>query len=129
VLAGAAILLLASSWDGAIRAAPGDTPVIDPEVRAAVARGPTQVLVDLRLPGPSAFETDSGSSRQSAIAVAREVVLGRLVGTRYRLVRQYTTIPLLALEIGSDALRALEGMSDVVTRVRIDKARPLATPR
>jgi hypothetical protein len=105
-------------------------PVIDPEVRAAVARGPVRVLVELRLPEPVAPATpDAGVARERAIAAARKAVLGRLAGTAHRLVRQYTTIPLLALEIGPDALRALERMSDVVARVRAEQVRPPAAPR
>jgi hypothetical protein len=107
-----------------MRATADELPVIDPEVRAAVAQGAARVLVELKLPGP-----DARSPREPAIAAAREAVLARLVGTRFRLVRRYTTVPLLVLEIGADALRALEGMSDVVARVRLDKARPLPAPQ
>ena len=57
------------------------------------------------------------------IAAAQQAVLGRLSGTSHRLVRQYTSVPLLALEIGADALRALEGMGDLVIRVRAERAR------
>jgi hypothetical protein len=57
------------------------------------------------------------------------VVLARLTGTSYRLVRQYATVPLLALEIGPDALEALEKMGDVVTLVRLDRPRPPIAPR
>jgi hypothetical protein len=127
VLLGAAVLLLVSS--GRARATPGDTLVIDPEVRSAVTQGPTRVLVELRLPGPSASDTDSSPPRQPAIAAARQTVLARLTGTRYRLVRQYTTIPLLALEIGPEALQALEEMGDVVTRVRAEQIRSPTAPR
>ena len=104
-------------------------PVIDPDVRAAVTRGPARVLVDLRLPSPSASDTDPRRPREPAIAATRQIVLARLTGTAYRLVRQYRTVPLLALEIGADALAALERMGDVVVRVRVDKVLPPATPR
>jgi hypothetical protein len=106
-----------------------ETPVIDPEVRAAVARGPARVLVELRLPDPSAASPGVGSARGPAVATAREAVLKRLSGTVYRLVRQYTSIPLLALEIGPDALRALEAMGDLVVRVRAEQVRAPAAPR
>ena len=104
-------------------------PVIDPEVRAAVAQGPTRVLVELRLPAPSTSAQDAVAARERAIAAARQTILTRLSGTVHRLVRQYTAVPLLALEIGPDALRALEGMGDVVTRVRAERIRPPAAPR
>jgi hypothetical protein len=111
-----------------IRGASADTPVIDPDVRAAVAQPPARVLVELRLPGFST-DTDPGAPRTPAISAARQVVLARLTGTSYRLVRQYATVPLLALEIGPDALEALEKMGDVVTLVRLDRPRPPIAPR
>ena len=111
------------------RATLAEPPVIDPEVRAAVVRGPARVLVELRLPGPSASVADAVSARERAIATARQTVLAGLAGTRHRLVRQYTSIPLLALEIGPDALQALERMGDVVARVRAEQIRPPAAPR
>ena len=128
VLVGAA-LLLALSREHVARADSSDPPAIDPEVRAAVAHGPARVLVELRLPAPSAFDADPSSPRRAAIASARQIVLARLTGTSYRLVRQYATVPLLALEIGPDALDALGRMGDVVTRVRVDRVRPPIAPR
>jgi hypothetical protein len=109
--------------------AAGGTTVIDPEVRAAVARGPARVLVELRLPVPSASDPNPGAPRTAAITAARATVLSRLTGTGYRLVRQYGTVPLLALEIGPDALAALETMGDVVTSVRVDRVVPPPVPR
>jgi len=111
------------------RAAPGETPVIDPEVRAAVVRGPARVLVELSLPGPSASPADPVSARERVIAAARQAVLARLAGTSHRLARQYASVPLLALEIGPDALQALEGMGDLVARVRAEQIRPPAAAR
>jgi hypothetical protein len=117
-----------SSGARVIRGASADTPVIDPDVRAAVAQPPARVLVELRLPDLST-DTDPGAPRTPAISAARQVVLARLAGTSYRLVRQYATVPLLALEIGPDALEALEKMGDVVTLVRLDRPRPPIAPR
>jgi hypothetical protein len=128
VLVGGAALVLASGERRAARAETTETPVIDPEVRAAVARGPARVLVELRLPDPAA-SPGLGSAPGPAIAMAQEAVLRRLSGTLHRLVRQYTTVPLLALEIGPDALRALEAMGDLVVRVRADRVRAPAVPR
>ena len=102
--------------------------MIDPEVRAAVVQGPARVLVELRLPAPSASVADA-VARERAITTARQRVLAGLAGTRHRLVRQYTSIPLLALEIGPDALQALERMGDVVARVRAEQVHPPAAPR
>jgi hypothetical protein len=98
--------------------------VIDPDVRAAVAQGPARVLVELRLPAPAGAPPSGPAwTREQAITAARRVVHARLAGTSHRLVRQYTCVPLLALEIGPDALRALEGMGDVVTRVSTERVR------
>jgi hypothetical protein len=108
------------------RAASRDTPVIDPEIRAAVVQGPARVLVELRLPDPA---PGAGPAREQAIATARQAVLARLAKTSYRLVRQYTSVPLLALEIGPDALRVLEGLGDLVVGVRAERMRPPAAPR
>ena len=99
--------------------------MIDPEVRAAVAHGAARVLVELRLPAPrGAPQSGAASAQEQAIAAARQAVLARLSGTSHRLVRQYTSVPLLALEIGADALQALEGMGDLVARVRAERVRP-----
>jgi hypothetical protein len=104
------------------RAASEEAPVIDSEVRAATASGRARVLVELRLSG--AVRPPGGAAAQErVIAAAQQAVLGRLSGTPHRLVRQYTSVPLLALEIGADALRALEGMGDLVIRVRAERAR------
>ena len=96
--------------------------MIDPEVRAATMSGRARVLVELRLP-ESLPRPGGAAAQERAIAAAQQVVLGRLSGTAHRLVRQFTSVPLLALEIGADALRALEGMGDAVIRVRAERAR------
>jgi hypothetical protein len=101
-------------------------PVIDPEVRTAIGRGPARVLVELRMPEPA---PGTAPTREAAIAAARHAVLARLSGTTYRLVRDYTSVPLLALEIGPDALQALEAMGDLVARVRAEAIRQPIAPR
>jgi hypothetical protein len=106
-----------------------EPPVIDPEVRAAVARGPVRVIVEIRLPDPSTADPGVQSMREQAIVTVRQAILTRLSGTLHRLVRQYTTIPLLALEIGPDALLALETMGDLVVRVQGEQVRRPASPR
>ena len=85
-------------------------PVIAPAVRAAVAAGQTRVILDLRLtppfkpegelPGPAAVE-----AQHQAIAKAQAEVLARLSGTKFALVRQYDSLPTLALLIDADADR------------------------
>jgi hypothetical protein len=129
VLVGGAAVLLVPWGKEAARSTTIEPPVIDAEVRTAVAHGPARVIVELRLPDPSAAGPGTRSAREPAIAAARQAVLARLSGTLHRLVRQYTTVPLLALEIGPDALRALEAMGDLVVRVRAEQVRPPASPR
>ena len=99
------------------------SPRIDPEVREATTRGPTRVLVELRMPPRS----DASSSLGSAIASAQRELLSRLPPSHFSVVRRFETVPFLALEIDADALRALENMGDLVTRIVPD--RPLAPAR
>lgn len=92
----------------------GRQPVIDPEVRVVLRRQPARVLVELAV-----AETDS-ASRPHAIERAQDELLDRLRGTRTRLFRRYTSVPLLALEIDADSLARLEAMPDLVRQVRLD---------
>ena len=89
-------------------------PAIDPEVRVATQRGTARVLVEL-----SVAETNS-TSRPGLIEEAQNELLHRLQGVSARVVRRYTTVPLLALEIDAKALARLEAMSDLVIRVGMD---------
>jgi hypothetical protein len=105
------------------------TPVIDPDVRVAVARGSARVLLDLRVAGGSQPEAelptgDAVARQRAAIATAQQEVAARLTGTHFRITRQYTVVPMMAMGIGADALAALETMGDLVARVRVDSARP-----
>ena len=102
---------LAGAWS----ASGANDPVIDPDVRAAVDAGTVRVLVDLRV----------GSADTSAIARAQDETLRRLGGTSARLVRRYSSVALLALEIDAPALSRLEAMRDLVARVRTDRIVPL----
>jgi hypothetical protein len=102
--------------------------VIDPEVRAAVARGQARVLVELRPTGGSASPGDA-AAQERAIAAAQQAVLARLAQQSHRLVHRYTSVPLLSLEIGAAALGALETMGDLVLRVRADRLRAPSSPR
>jgi hypothetical protein len=77
-------------------------------VRGVKAADVTRVIVELRVPG-------TGDER--AIADAQRDVLARLGGTRVTVVRQYKTVPMIALEVDSAALAKLTQMGDLVTRV------------
>lgn len=87
--------------------------MIDSDVRADVARGPVRVLVELEV----------SRSTPAEIASAQQTVLSRLAGTQFTRGRQYSAVPMMALEIGADALAALETMGDLVRRVRADVPR------
>lgn len=103
-------------------------PMIDPHVRTAVAAGRARVVVDLRVPGGTTPEGDlspaDAAARRNAIAAAQQSVVSRLSGTDFSVSRRYTSVPQLALEIGADALLALERMGDLVISVRADRAVP-----
>lgn len=109
--------------------------MIEPEIRTAVATGGARVLVELRIPGGPRPEgalptADAVSAQRNAIAAAQQSVLSRLTGTHFSVGRRYTSVPLLALEIGADALAALEAMGDLVVNMRADRAMPPSrTPR
>jgi hypothetical protein len=118
---GAAMFLLACVRPGA---SDGSAPVVDPAVRHHVSQGSVRVLVELRV--TEAAQPEGGLSapevtrRRAAIAAAQSTVEQRLAGTRFTVHRRYETVPILAMEIGADALRALERMSDLVSRVHED---------
>jgi hypothetical protein len=102
------------------------SPVIDEGARAAVRQGSARVIVELRIPGGFKPEGDLGSpgavaAQRRAISEAQAKVVARLAGTRFSQVRQYRSVPFLALEVGPDALAALEHMGDVVSRVLEDR--------
>ena len=88
-----------------------DRPVIDPDVRAAIAAGPQRVLVELHV----------ASAEPSALRNAQDEVLRRLAGTGATLLRRYATAAVLALEIDAAALARLEQMRALVKRVRADR--------
>ena len=92
--------------------------VIDPEVRALVAAGRARVLVVLRV-----GETSDQDQRADAISRAQDAVLSRLPRGHVSVLRRYTSVPLLALEIDATALGALETMTDIVAGVKPDLTR------
>lgn len=114
-------------------AATGPRADVDPRVESQVARGPTRVLVELRVPGGVRPEGELSPERlaaqRRAIAAAQNEVLSRLAGTDFTLVRRFETVPLLALRIGPSALATLGTMGDVVTRVVADSTSPPAGQR
>ena len=68
-------------------------------------------------------ESGEEGQRADAISRAQDTVLARLPHGHASVVRRYTSIPMLALEIDEIALRALETMPDVVAAVKLDRPR------
>jgi len=92
-------------------------PLVDPDLFTLVHIGRTRVLVMLQVP-----ESGDEGQRADAIGRAQDAVLSRLPHGHASVVRRYTSIPMLALEIDEIALRALETMPDVVAAVKLDRS-------
>jgi hypothetical protein len=85
--------------------------------------GLARVIVELRLPtgrhvpeGRLANLAARAAQRRD-IATARGQLLARLRATSHRVKHQYTSVPLVALEIGPNSLQALAASGLHVTRV------------
>jgi hypothetical protein len=93
------------------------TPLIDADVVSQLAGGSrARVLVELRVDEPG-----DPRGRDDAIARAQNAVLSRLPHGHSLLVRRYTSVPLLALEIDAAALSALQAMTGIVDAVKPDR--------
>jgi subtilisin family serine protease len=116
-------------------AADSASSIVEPEVRNRMLReGRLRVIVELWLPGgahvPEGLLTGAGQGVQRRdIASARLHVLSRLVGRNHRVVQQYSTVPMVALEIGPDALTELEASSLSVRRVVVDTLNAPSLPQ
>jgi hypothetical protein len=104
------IALLAEAGTAAAQAAVPST--IDDLIAKATGQGSLRVIVEVKIdaPGPPTPET---------IAQAQDRVLQELGGTRHRVLRRFTTLPFLGLEVTADALTRL-GASAHVAGVRED---------
>jgi hypothetical protein len=94
-------------------------------VRQTVKSGTAKVPVDLRISAlkpEGELKPESVKAQRQAIAEGQDRVLSQLANTRFTVARRYQSIPLLALEVGADALAKLEGMTDVV---RVWRTAPL----
>lgn len=77
----------------------------------AQTEGAARVIVQLDVviqPEGNLDSTRAVLAQRQAIATTQSQVLAELAGTSHRLVRQFETIPFLALEVALDALAALE---------------------
>ena len=121
-------LLLAQCAGVAGTAGGGPRPLVDTAVRNAVSAGRSRVIVELRItpafkPEGELPDAAAVAAQRQAIANAQSDLLGRLAGTRFSLSHQYDGLPLMALEIGIDALSRLEASGDLVARVLPDAPR------
>jgi len=123
----AAVMLLVGPV--ACRTLAGNVP--KPLVDRAAQEGTVRVLVQLQVvakPEGELASAETVAAQRQAIAVAQSALMAELVGTRYRLIRTYETIPFLALDVSSDALRILEA-SPLVVGIEEDRLElPLSTP-
>ena len=88
---------------------------LDELLAKATQQGTLRVIVEVRLDAP-------GAPTPEAIALAQDLVLRELAGTGHRVLRRYATIPLLSLDVTSDALRRLGGSARVAS-IREDRLR------
>ncbi len=107
------LLIIVSPFIGMARAG-----AIPADIAAkAQAEGTVRIIVQLDVPtrpeGTLASPLAVSTQRQ-AITAGQAAVLADLTGTNHRVARQFATIPFLALEVGPDALAALEQSSTVV---------------
>ena len=106
-----------------------------PEVRERILReGRVRVIVEMRLPGgahvPEGLLTGAALSVQRRdIADAQLQILARLAGRTYRVLQQYSSVPLVALDVGPDALAELEASGAWVKRVVLDTLHAPSLPQ
>src|SRR5690349_20456432 len=104
------------------------------DVHDRVARdGHARVIIELRIPAgrhvaEGLLSPAAVSAQRSDIAAARAHVLIRLTGRAHRVLHQYETIPLLAMDVGPDAVLELEASAFWVTRVIADGVNVPALP-
>jgi hypothetical protein len=124
----AATFLLAQCTGVAGVASGSPRPLIDPAVRSGVSTGAARVIIELRIspafkPEGDLPDTAAVASQRQAISKAQSELLHRLAGTKFSISHQYDGLPLMALEIGGDALSRLEASGDLVARVLPDTPR------
>jgi hypothetical protein len=112
---GAVIVATAIALSLLAVASPQSQVVTDPEIRGLVLVGPVRVLVTLQV------GSSDGQQREDTITRAQDRVLSRLPPAHASLVRRFTSIPMLALEIDATALGILESLTDLVASVQLDR--------
>jgi len=82
----------------------------------AAREGSVRLIVQFRATTFPEGELESAqvvASQRQRIATMRGAVLAELAGTSHRTIREFTTIPFVALEVGPDALAALAASPNV----------------
>jgi hypothetical protein len=97
-------------------------PTLDELIAKAERQGTLRVIVELTLDSTGSPPTGA------TIADAQDRLLAELGGTSHRLIRRFSTVPFIALEVSADALRRLAG-SPRVAGIREDQVlRPQGAP-
>lgn len=98
-------------------------PVPPALTQRAWTEGTVRIIVEL----DTSNHTPEGRLSSAAAIVQRQDIATRqayvrhgLRGIRHRIIHQYRTIPYLALEAGPDALRIIDALKGIVTRVEED---------
>jgi subtilisin family serine protease len=109
----------------ATRGSTAETSVVPSALmQAAQAQRSVRVIVQLgsALAVPESFFADAASRMAHRLNIARgqSAVRTALAGTRHRIVREYSSIPYLAISASPGALRALDAMRGVVVGVHED---------
>jgi subtilisin family serine protease len=109
--------------------------VVTPEIRARALRdGRVRVIAEMRLLGgshvPEGLLTAAAiHGQRQDIASVRLQILARLAGRSHQVLKQYSTVPLVALEVGPDGLTELEATSFWVKRVVEDTLNAPSLPQ
>jgi subtilisin family serine protease len=117
------VLLLAWLAVGAVVTGTAASDVVPPALKQkALTEGSVPVIVQLQSPFvPEALlDVASAAGQQQGIRGLQAAVLSYLATHAHRVHHLYETIPLLALEVGPDALRVLEALPWLVARVDED---------
>jgi len=90
-----------------------------PEVlyEKASSEGLVRVIVQLRvttIPEGHLESTNAVASQRQGIAGRRSKLMTELAATRYRMIREFETIPFVALEVSRDALLAFDASPNIV---------------
>ena len=99
----------------------------DPGWPQPATRVPASLYDAVKRDGPIRVIVRIAPPARTFPSAAQDKVLAELVGSRHRVIHRYANSPVLALEVGEDALRALD-RSPHVQSVAADFAIRPATP-